>query len=129
MAEEWPFTFDRLARVLLAGLGVRATTARVRVDASMFRVDFGPWRLRTPLTNIADVAVTGPYRWLKAIGPRVSLADRGVTFGTNARCGVCVRFVEPVPALFPGGRLRHPGATVTVAHPEAFAAHLRRLSR
>jgi hypothetical protein len=37
-----------------------------------------------------------------------------------------VSFVEPVPAIEPTGRLRHPGATVTVADPDALAAALRR---
>ena len=46
------------------------------------------------------------------VGP--SLADRGVTFATNSRRGLCVSFVEPVHGIEPTGVLRHPAATVTV---------------
>ena len=56
----------------------------------------------------------------------LSLTDRGVTFATNSRQGLCVSFVELVHAIEPTGVLRHPAATVTVADPEALAAALRR---
>lgn len=52
---------------------------------------------------------------------RLSLADAGVTFASSTAAGLCLRFAEPVPALLPGGWLRHPGATVTVADPDALA--------
>jgi undecaprenyl diphosphate synthase len=38
---------------------------------------------------------------------------------------VCITFREPVPAAFPLPIIRHPGATVTVGEPEAFAEVLR----
>jgi hypothetical protein len=79
----------------------------------------------TPLANVEDAEVTGPYLPFKVIGPHISLADRGVTFGTTWRRGVCVRFREPVPAALPGGLLPHPGATVTVADADRLAAVLR----
>lgn len=62
--------------------------------------------------------MTGPYAPWRAIGPHLSPANRGVTFGTNTGRGVCVRLHTPVPALAPGGFLTHPGATVTVSDPE-----------
>lgn len=122
--ETFRFAFDQLARIVLAPFGVTPATAWVRLDDDTFSVRFGPWRLATPRTNVACPHVTGPYLWIKAIGPRLSLADRGVTFGTNARAGVCVRFHEPVPGLAPGAWLRHPAATVTVTDPAALAARL-----
>jgi hypothetical protein len=124
---EWVFAFDRAARFLLAPLGIRPATARVRVTKEVFEVDFGPWRLRTPAGNITAASVTGPYRWIKAVGPRLSLADRGVTFGTNGREGVCILFHEPVPSLDPLRLLRHPGATVTVEEPGSLVAFLHRI--
>jgi len=66
------------------------------------------------------------YWWVKVAGPpRLSLADRGITFATTTRAGACIRFREPVPAALPTALLRHPAATVTVAEPERFAAELR----
>ncbi|MBB5085085.1 hypothetical protein [Nonomuraea endophytica] len=53
-----------------------------------------------------------------------SLADRGLTFGSNTRQGVCLRFHSPVHGGEPIGLVRHRGLTVTVADP---AALIRRL--
>jgi hypothetical protein len=87
---------------------------------------FGPWQLRTPISNIEDVKVSGGYRWFRAVGPRGSMKDRGATFGTNAWAGTCILFREPVGALLGEGRFEHPGLTVTVEDPDALAAAIRR---
>lgn len=86
---------------------------------------FGPWSVGTTVDNVVDVSITGPYRAFKVVGPpRVSLADRGLTFATNARRGVCIRFDSPVRGLEPFGRILHPSLTVTVADCDALAADL-----
>ncbi|MBB5867720.1 hypothetical protein F4553_001099 [Allocatelliglobosispora scoriae] len=123
-AQIFPFAFDRVAGVILPVVGIRPATARVLVDDDLLRVEFGPFRLETPRANITDASVTGPYLWVKVIGAHLSLADRGVTFGTNRDAGVCVRFREPVQAMGVRFGIRHPGATVTVADPAALAAAL-----
>jgi hypothetical protein len=120
----WDFRFDRAAAPLLRLLGVSSANSGVRIADGVFHVRFGPWRLRTPTANIAGAVVTGPYHWVRVVGPHLSLADRGVTFGTNAERGVCVRFDAPVPALLPVRALRHPAVTLTVDDPEALAASL-----
>jgi hypothetical protein len=120
----FPFSVDPAWRLPLRLIGVRPSTAYVTVDEEMFTVKFGLWLLRTPMTNIADAAVTGPYRPWKVIGVRVSLQDRGITFGTNSRRGTRVRFHEPVSVIAPGRLLTHPSATVTVADPEGLADHI-----
>jgi hypothetical protein len=112
------FAFAAPFRVPLALLGVRPATASVTVDDAWLAARFGPWRLRTPRANVVAARRTGPYRWWRAIGPHLSLADRGVTFGTSTGGGVCIEFATPVPALA-GRRLRHPGLTVTVEEPDA----------
>ncbi|RIV41263.1 hypothetical protein [Micromonospora radicis] len=118
------FRFDRPLRPALALLGVRPSTAWVRVDGDELAVRFGPWRLRTGRDNVAGVETTGPYRWWRVAGPRLSAADLGVTFGSSTAGGLCVRFVRPVPALLPGDWPRHPGLTVTVADSTALARAL-----
>ncbi|TCB98553.1 hypothetical protein E0H26_09310 [Micromonospora zingiberis] len=123
-AARFGFRFDPSWRPVLALLGVRPSTAWVLVDANDLAVRFGPWRLRTTRDNVAGVETTGPYRWWRAIGTRVSASDVGITFGTSTAGGLCVRFVRPVPALLPGGWPRHPGLTVTVADPDALARAL-----
>ncbi|MFI6236196.1 hypothetical protein ACIBD9_21795 [Micromonospora sp. NPDC050784] len=120
-ATRFPFRFDPLFRPVLALLGVRPATAWVAVTERDLMIRYGPWRLRTDRANVTAVELSGPYRWWRAIGPHLSLADGGATFGSSAAGGICLRFGVPVPALVPGGRPRHPAATVTVADPPALA--------
>ncbi len=87
---------------------------------------FGPWRLRTALANVARTQLSGDYAFHRTAGPaHLSFADRGITFATNSRRGLCVSFVDPVAAMEPTGTLRHTGATLTVTDPEALAAALQ----
>jgi hypothetical protein len=122
-ARRFAFLHDpRFARPLNL-LGVTPATCWVDVDDDWLEARYGRWCVRTPRTNVVDVSVSGPYRWFKAVGPRMSLADRGLTFGTAAHGGVCVLFHEPVACLL-GDVVRHPGLTVTVADPSGLAAVL-----
>jgi len=109
-------------------LGVTPMTAYVEVSETELAVRFGLWRLRTDLTNIAGAQRSGGFAYLKTAGPpHLSFADKGVTFATNGDDAVCVRFHDPVTVLDPTGRVRHPGATVTVADPDALLATLEDL--
>jgi hypothetical protein len=101
--------------------GVHDGTAEVVLDDVGVTARFGRFRVRTPWDNVRGAEVSGPFRWYRAIGPRMSLADRGVTFGSSTEGGTCIRFHRPVAALF-GRRRVHPGLTVTVADPAALAA-------
>jgi len=119
----FPFSVDPLWRLPLRLIGVRPSSAYVEVNDELL-IRFGPWVVRTPMSNVTGATVTGPYSTWKVIGPHLSLADRGLTFGTNSRRGVCIEFRTPVRALAPGRVLTHPSVTVTVADPEALAEHL-----
>ncbi|MGZ4450734.1 MAG: hypothetical protein ACXVW4_13140 [Nocardioides sp.] len=95
-------------------------SAWVEVGDGRLRARFGPWSLDTPLTNVAETTETGGFRFVKTAGPpHLSFTDRGVTFATNGRRALCVRFHSPVRAIDPTGRITHPGATFTVADPPA----------
>jgi hypothetical protein len=98
----------------------------VRFDGSVLHVSFGPWRVTTTAANITSVEVTGPFAPCKVMGARLSLADRGLTFGTVPTAGVCIAFRDPVPGIEPVGLLRHPNLTVTVEQPDLLADRLRR---
>ena len=124
--EQFEFEFDPQFRPFLALLGVTPGTAHVTLAADRLVARFGPWTCETPIGNVRDACRTGPYDWYKAIGPRGSFVDRGLTFGTTTSGGVCVLFREPVPGLAPVGSLRHPGITLTLAEPERFVTSLRR---
>ena len=93
---------------------MRPDNCLITVTEDELLARFGPWRIRTAIANISDVAVTGPYRYLKVAGPaHLGITDRGLTFATNARRGVQFDFHEPIPGIEPTGRLRHPNLTVT----------------
>lgn len=119
------FAIDpRYARVLRL-FGVRAGRAWIELDDARLRVRFGLWRFETAVSNLDCVRLTGPYRSaLRAIGPHISLKDRGISFGTNTRLGVCVTFRTPVPGRETLGLIRHPGLTVTPVAPETLARAL-----
>lgn len=122
-----PFAIDPRYRSLLLPFGVwESADAHVDLDDDRLQVRFGYWSLSTPVRNLAGAQVTGPFSAPKVIGPHLSFADRGATFGTSTDRGVCIRFHRPVPGLDPLGALRHPGVTVTVRDPEALAAAVER---
>lgn len=128
--ERFSFAFAPGYRLPALGLGITPATAYADLTPDRLAVRFGPWSLSTPLANVADATITGGFSWVRTAGPpRLSLADRGVTFATNGERAVCVRFHEPVRVLDPTGRLlRHPGATLTVARVDDFHDRLARAS-
>lgn len=126
--EQFSMAFDARFRLPLAAFGVTPETAHVTLAPDRLVACFGPWTCHTIPANVRDVTVTGPYRWYRAIGARLSLVDRGLTFGSSTGRGVCLLFREPVPGLDPLGLLRHPGLTLTVTEPERFAAAARRVA-
>lgn len=123
-----PATFPLRAaspwRWLLRLIGVTPGRAQVELtDDGRVVATFGPLVLDTPLPNVTDYHLTGPYRWWRAIGPRGSLVDHGFTFGTSAHGGVCLCFAEWVPRPWVrGGRVE--SLTVTVDDVAGLAAAL-----
>ncbi|MGS0686016.1 hypothetical protein ACVBEQ_12855 [Nakamurella sp. GG22] len=112
---EFVFAFDPRYRQVGRLFGVGSGSALVTLTDGDFTARFGPWRVATPLANITDATLTGPYAVLKTIGPaHLSLSDRGLTFASNARQGVCLQFATPITGIDPWGRIRHPSLTVTV---------------
>ncbi len=129
--DRFPYAFEPRFRPLLRLLGVRPDRdAVVLTDDDRLVARFGRWTVDTPLSNVAGTEVSRDFRWFKAIGVRVSVADRGLTFGSNTEAGACIRFHEPVAGVLGQKVDLHPGLTVTVADPAAFVARLQeRLAR
>jgi hypothetical protein len=117
----FPFEFAPGAEKILLLWAVRPSNSYVEVTDTELRARFGLFSVATPLSNIASAKVTGPYKFYRAIGPRLSVTDRGATFGSGV-AGVCIRFHKPIRALFPFPL--HPGLTVTVADREGLVAAL-----
>jgi hypothetical protein len=128
--EHFDFAFTPAYRTLARPFGITSASAWVEMRDETFEARFGPWRVSTPLANIVDVAVTGPYAFWKTAGSaRLAITDRGLTFATNGDRGVLISFRTPVRGLDPLGILRHPELTVTVADVDRLAALLRARGR
>jgi hypothetical protein len=114
--ERFEFRFDPAYRIAALPFGITPERAWVQVDDEHLLANYGPWRLRTTLANIREVAVTGPYRFYRTAGPaRLGVTDLGLTFASNGDQGVLISFRKRVPAIDPLGLARHPELTVTVA--------------
>lgn len=126
MSTRYRFDFEDRYRLPARLFGVTESSASVTVTTTDVEATFGPWTVRTPLTNVSSVSITGPYSFLNTVGPaHFSLSDRGITFATNSRRGVCLAFRRPVAGMEPTGALKHPNLTVTVQDCDALAEQLR----
>lgn len=113
------FAFEPRMAVAALPFGVTPFTTGLDIRDGRLHVRFGPWSVTTTLDNIEGAEATGPYTWFKVAGPaHISLKDRGLTFATNTRRGVCIRFKEPVTGIAPTGLVKHPALTVTVDRPD-----------
>lgn len=125
MSDFFPYLFAPQARLALRLLGVRPDRDGVRIANGEIEASFGPLNLVVPIDRVVCARVTGPYSWYKALGPRLSLADHGLTFGTSAAGGVCLLFDQPIEPVI--GPWTHPGFTVTVNDPAALVALVQSL--
>ena len=124
MTHTFSFAFDRrYAPLLLLWGGVTPKRAQLTLDDQQLHVQFGMFSLTTPRSNIASAQVTGPHNPVKAIGVRLSLSDRGLTFGSSVERTTCIEFHEPV-RIQPLDVTAHPGLTVSVDRPDELAALL-----
>jgi hypothetical protein len=81
-------------------------------DEGELKATFGIFKIATHLSNVTGAHITRNYRWWTAFGVRGSMADDGLSFGTNHDAGVCIHFEQKVPS-----RIRksgHSALTVTV---------------
>ena len=103
--------------------GAKTNLFKIMEEHSRDRLTSGIWE--RALKQGDDLATRLIDRAVKALGVRLSLADRGLTFGSTAAGGVCVEFTHPRRGIEPFGLLRHPGLTLTVADPDGLVAALR----
>jgi len=123
-----PFAFAPSYRLPAVLFGITPRTAWLDIGPAGLQVRYGPWRLATPLDNLAGAIVTGGFGFLKTAGPpHLSFGDRGVSFTTNGQAALCLSFHSPVKGIDPTGLITHPGATVSVQDPTALLADVRRL--
>jgi hypothetical protein len=114
------YAIDKKFALMWAPFGVRPSSDGVTLtDDSRFVATYGFLRVETQIDNIDDAHITTGYRWWTAVGARQSLADDGLTFGTNTAGGVCVHFRTKVPSRL--RRSGHSALTVTVTDLEGLA--------
>jgi hypothetical protein len=107
----FPIRVGRRSRLFLRiFFGVRADDTWVELDAEPegeLEVQFGWAHFRTPLANLASWQIEGPWLWITAIGVRMSIRHRDLTFGGSPHGGVRIDFAAPqrwiifnVPAIY-----------------------------
>lgn len=109
----FPYELDPRYFAVWGALGVRPGRHGVTITDDELVARYGPFKLRTPLTNVVGGHITENYRWYTSVGVRLSFVDDGLTFGTNRRRGVCIHLAENVGGVVPGRT--HSALTATVA--------------
>jgi hypothetical protein len=125
-ASTFPIRVGRRSRLLLRlFFGVKPAEARITLgDGPDGELDvvFGWAHFHTPMANVASWRIEGPFRWITAIGIRMSIRHRDLTFGGSHHGGVRIDFRERVRwSLF-----RVPAIYVSADDLEALAAELER---
>jgi len=126
-SRRFAFDFDPSYQRAARPFGVTPGNSWVEVGDGCLQAHYGPWRVRTPLENISSLALTGPYRFIKTAGPaRLGITDLGLTFASNGRAGVLIRFHRRVRGIERHGIITHGELTVTVAEPQELLDELQR---
>jgi hypothetical protein len=120
------YLFSNSYRIVALPFGITPSSCEVRAGSGRLFARFGPWHIETALDNIDEVAITGPYAFVKTAGPaHLSLKDKGLTFATNGDRGVYLTLREPIRGMDPFGLIRHPNLTVTVDDCEGLATAIQ----
>jgi hypothetical protein len=123
MSRRFGYAIDKRYLPLLLPFGLRVSKDGVTLtDEGSLLATFGFIKIKTPLANVTEAHITRNYRWWTAFGVRASMADDGLSFGTNHSAGVCIHFAEKVPSLL--RRSGHSALTVTVADLEGLTSAL-----
>jgi hypothetical protein len=122
----FPIRVGRRSRGLLRlFFGVKPEDARLTLadePGGELDVVFGHAHFHTPMTNVLRWQIEGPFRWITAIGIRMSIRHRDVTFGGSHHGGVRIDFDERVP----WGPFKVPAIYVSADDLEGLAAELAR---
>jgi hypothetical protein len=119
--ERFPIRIGRRSRGLVRLLfGARPESAWAEVGDGQLLIRFGRAEVRTELANLARWRIEGPFLWVTAIGIRMSLRHRDVSFAGSPHGGVRIDFVRRVR----WGPFKLPAVWVGADDLVAFAAEL-----
>jgi hypothetical protein len=123
-SHRFPIRLGARSRPLLRLFGVRRQ-ADAYLDVGPEGIDarFGAGHASTPLSNIVSWRIEGPWHWITAIGIRMSVRHRDLSFGGSPHGGVRLDFREPIRV----GPLRPPALYASVDDLEGCAAALAAL--
>ena len=113
----------RSALALRILFGATPETSWAAVDEDTVSARFGRFSFSTPLTNVVRYRIEGPWAWITAIGVRMSVRHRDVSFAGSPRGGVRLDVREPVkwtlfhvPAFYVGTEDLEGFAAAIAAH-------------
>jgi len=112
MTQHFGYAVDRRYLPLLLPFRFKRDLDGVTMGDDTFEATSGFFKVTTTWDNITGAHVTRNYRWWTAFGVRGSMADDGLSFGTNHNAGVCIHFAEKVPSRL--SKSGHWELTVTV---------------
>ena len=108
--QRFPIRLGRRSRPFLRIFGVKGVeNAYAELDGDDLVTRFGFGDVRVPIANISRWRIEGPWRWITAIGIRMSVRHRDLSFAGSPRGGVRLDFRDRVrfglfriPALYLG---------------------------
>jgi hypothetical protein len=112
MTQHFGYAVERTYLPVLLLFGFKQGRDGVTLTDDAFEATFGFFKVTTTRDNITGAHITRGYRWWTAFGARGSMADDGLSFGTNHHAGVCVHFAEKVPSRL--SKSGHSALTLTV---------------
>ena len=121
MTTRYPIRIGARSRLLLRVLfGVTSETAWAEISDDAVTVRFGRVGVATGIENVTGWRIEGPWRWITAIGVRMNVFKRDVSFCGSPRGGVRLAVRRPIP----WGPLRIVAVYCGVEDLDAFAADL-----
>ncbi len=96
-AQRFPIRIGPRSRAFVRVLfGATPETAWADVGDGWFVTRFGRGKFRTELANIRRWRIEGPFRWITAIGIRMSLRHADISFAGSPHGGVRMDLKVPV---------------------------------
>jgi hypothetical protein len=120
----YPIRIGNRSRLFLRiAFGVRPDRAWVDIGDGVIRVRFGWFEVAAPIADARRWRLEGPWLWITAIGVRMSIRHRDLSFAGSPRGGVRVDFDPRVRYRF----FRLPAIYYGVEDLEGFGAELASL--
>src|SRR3954453_7785499 len=96
MATRYPIRIGRRSRRFLRiAFGVTPARAWAEIGDGVIRVRFGWFELAAPIATAQRWRIEGPWAWITAIGVRMSIRHRDVSFGGSHHGGGRIDFHAP----------------------------------